>query len=116
MGCGPGAGQARALLHITDAAAEPLGRGRAAAAWSNRLRAGQATAAWAGSRERGGAPWGRSHREFREGRACVWWAGGGGGAVKDAPARVGGGGRCDRAGRRGGRAALSSASDALAYG
>lgn len=39
MGCGPGAGQARAPLHITDAAAAPLGRERAAAAASNRLGA-----------------------------------------------------------------------------
>lgn len=41
MDCGTGAGRARALLHITDAAASPLGRGRAAAAASSRLGAGR---------------------------------------------------------------------------
>lgn len=41
MDCGTGAGRAGALLHITDAAASPLGRGRAAAAASSRLGAGR---------------------------------------------------------------------------
>lgn len=71
MGCGPGAGQAQALLHITDAAAVPLGRGRAAAAASNCLGAGQGGCQGGATRE-GVGPW------LEEGWACVRHAKGAG--------------------------------------